>query len=217
MVTRQKERVAPDLDREAVTENFQEQLATGHAQDAIAVNTVLPPLLSPRGQFLRMDRCMWRNVTLSDTHAQSSRMRDSLIEESDLANIDLTGSLFERVEIRATRLTGAICAEAQFKSVLFRDCKLDLLSMRMTNLQTCVFENCNLTEADFYAADLSENIFRGCDLSRADISQAKLKGTDIRNCRLDGMRGMPANAEGMIISPDQAALLITLFGIRVQW
>src|ERR1700722_7625098 len=130
MVTRQKERAAPDLDREALTEDFQEQLAAGHAQDAIAVNTVLPPLLSPRGQSLRMDRCIWRNVTLSDTKAQSSRIRDTLIEDSDLANIDLTGSLFERVEICATRLTGAVCGGTQFKSVLFRECKLDLLSMR---------------------------------------------------------------------------------------
>jgi uncharacterized protein YjbI with pentapeptide repeats len=87
----------------------------------------------------------------------------------------------------------------------------------MARLQQCVFERCNLTDADFYSADLSGTIFRNCDLSRADLSHAKLSGADIRNCRLDGLRGTPATMEGLIISPDQAPLLITLFGVRVEW
>jgi uncharacterized protein YjbI with pentapeptide repeats len=72
-------------------------------------------------------------------------------------------------------------------------------------------------EADFYSADLTGAVFRDCDLSRVDISHAKLAGVDLRGCRLDGMRGAPATTEGLIISPDQAPLLITLFGVRVQY
>ena len=87
----------------------------------------------------------------------------------------------------------------------------------MTRMQQCVFEKCNLTDADFYGADLSGTIFRECDLSRADLSQTKLSGTDIRGCRLDQLRGTPAAMSGLIISPDQAPLLITLFGVSVQW
>jgi uncharacterized protein YjbI with pentapeptide repeats len=217
MATKAKGRIAPDIDMELLTESFEEQLASGHAMDAIASGTLLPSLLSPRGQSIRVDRCVWRSVTLSDPKAQHLRVRDTLIESCDLANIDLTGSLLERVDITATRLTGATCTEAQLKSVLFRECKLDFTVMRMARLQNCIFEKCNLTDADFYDADLSGNVFRGCDLSRADISHAKLRGADIRDCRLDGIRGMPANTDGLIISPDQAALLITLFGVRVEW
>jgi uncharacterized protein YjbI with pentapeptide repeats len=121
------------------------------------------------------------------------------------------------VEIVSTRLTGATCNESQFKSVLFQECKLDLAMFRMARLQQCVFESCNLAEADFYGADLSGTVFRKCDLSRADISHAKLTGADMRDCRLDGMRGTPDSAAGLVISPDQAALLITLFGVRVEW
>jgi uncharacterized protein YjbI with pentapeptide repeats len=216
-MVKKKGRVPPDLDLAALTDNFAEQSTSGQVKEALAVDVVLPSLLSPRGQFLRLEKCVLRNATLSDTKAQGLRARDCMVEDSDLANIDLTGSLLERVEICATRLTGAACAEARFKSVLFRECKLDLSSMRMATLESCVFENCNLAEADFYSADLSENVFRACDLSRADISHAKLKGADIRNCRIDGMRGMPADTEGLMISADQAPLLITLFGIKVLW
>jgi uncharacterized protein YjbI with pentapeptide repeats len=217
MPTKAKGRVSPHIDMELLTESFQEQLASGHASDAIASKTALPSLLSPRGQPFRVDRCVWRNVTLSDPNARQLRLRDTVIENCDLANIDLTGGLLERVDITSSRLTGAAFTEVQLKSVLFRECKLDFAVMRMAKLQNCIFEKCNLTDADFYYADLSGNVFRGCDLSRADIAHANVMGADIRDCRLDGMRGMPANMDGLIISPDQAALLITLFGVRVEW
>jgi uncharacterized protein YjbI with pentapeptide repeats len=215
--TKVKGRVLPHIELELLTESFEEQLPSGDVRDAIASKTTLPSLLSPRGQPVRVDRCVWRNVTLSDPNAQQLRLRDSLIENCDLANIDLTRGLLERVDLTSSRLTGAAFTEVQLKSVLFRECKLDFAVMSMAKLENCIFENCNLTDADFYHADLSGNVFRGCDLSRADIAHAKLTGADIRDCRLDAMRGMPANMDGLIISPDQAALLITLFGVRVEW
>lgn len=94
---------------------------------------------------------------------------------------------------------------------------MDFALMRMAKLENCIFENCNLTDADFYDADLSGAIFRDCDLSRADISHVKLNSADIRGCRLDSVRGLPADMNGLIIGPDQAPLLITLFGVRVEW
>lgn len=216
MATKTKGRIAPDIDIEILTETFAEQLASGLVSDAAASDTALPPLLSPRGQPVRVDRCVFRSATLSDTKADGLRIQDARIEGSDLANITLTGSLFERVEITSTRLTGATCTEAQFKSVLFRECKMDFALLRMARLQQCVFERCNLTDADFYGADLTGTIFRDCDLSRADFSQAKLAVADVRGCRLDGLRGTPNSMGGLVISPDQAALLITLFGFGLS-
>ena len=83
-------------------------------------------------------------------------------------------------------------------------------------MQGCVFEDCSLAQADLYASDLTGAIFRRSDLSRADIAQATLTGADIRDCRIDGMRGKAAATEGLIVSPDQAAMLITLFGVIVK-
>jgi uncharacterized protein YjbI with pentapeptide repeats len=217
MATKTKDRIAPQIDIDLLTDTFAEQLESGLVIDATASDMALPPLLSPRGQPTRVDRNVWNAITLVDLKANGLRMQDTRIENSDLANVVLTGSILERVEIISTRLTGATCAEAQLKSVLFRECKLDFAQLRMTRLQQCVFEKCNLTDADFYGADLSGTIFRDCDLSRTDLSQAKLVNADIRGCRLDGLRGTPSTMGGLIINPDQAALLITLFGIRVEW
>jgi uncharacterized protein YjbI with pentapeptide repeats len=216
MAAKAKGRIVPDIDLSLLNETFSQQLTSGAVFDATATDTILPLLLSPRGQPVTIDRCIWRSVTLSAPDAERLRMRDARIENSDLANINLTSSSLERVEIVSTRLTGATCNQAQWNSVLFQECKLNLVLLRMARLQHCVFEHCNLTEADFYAADLSGAVFRKCDLSRADLSHAKLAGADIRDCRIDGMRGTPESMAGLLISADQAALLITLFGVRVD-
>jgi uncharacterized protein YjbI with pentapeptide repeats len=217
MAGKPKGRSAPRIDDALLTETFTEQLASGSVHDALAAGIALPPLLGPRGQSASIEVCIWRSVTLSDPKAQRLLLRDARIEESDLANIDMAGAALERVEFVATRLTGVTCSETQLKSVLFQECKLDFGFFRMARLEQCVFEKCNLAEADFYAANLTGAIFRGCDLSRVDISHATLSGADLRDCRLDGMRGAPDAMDGLIISPDQAALLITLFGVHVQW
>jgi uncharacterized protein YjbI with pentapeptide repeats len=227
MPAKPKGRIAPRIDDALLTgtfpertfpeRTFSEQLASGSVHDALAADMALPPLLSPRGQAASIEGCIWRSVTLSDPKAQRLRLRDVRIETSDFANIDMTGAALERVEFLATRLTGAICSEGQWKSVLLQECKLDFALFRMARLEQCVFEKTNLAEADFYGANLTGAIFRGCDLSRVDISHATLTGADLRDCRLDGMRGTPDAMDGLIISPDQAALLITLFGVRVEW
>ncbi|HEY3988197.1 MAG TPA: pentapeptide repeat-containing protein [Acidobacteriaceae bacterium] len=216
MKAKRKGRVAPRIDLDSLENNFASQIASGAVYNARLAGAPLPPLHSARDQRVSLMGCVLDNVSLADTNARQLLLSDVRLESSDLANIDCSASTFERVEIIATRLTGAVCNQAQWKSVLFRECRLDLIMARMAAFEECVFEDCNLTQADFYAADLTGAIFRRCDLSCADIAQAKLTGADIRDCRIDGVRGMPGAMEGLIISPEQAALLITLFGVTVK-
>jgi uncharacterized protein YjbI with pentapeptide repeats len=216
MPAKHKGRVAPRLDLDRLEDNFVAQIASGSVYDARLTGGQLPPLHSTRDQRVSVIGCALENVSLTDTNARQLLLSDVRIEGSDFANIDCSGGIFERIEIIGTRLTGAIWNEAKWKSVLFRECRMDLAMARMAAMQDCVFEDCNLTQADFYAADLTGAIFRRCDLSRADVAQAKLTGADIRDCHIDGMRGTPAAMEGLTISPEQAVLLISLFGVIVK-
>lgn len=215
MPARPKGRIPPRVDLDRLEDNFLAQLDSGSVYDA-QFSGRLPPLRSARDQRVSLIGCALKNASLTHTNARQLLLSDVRIESSDLANIDCTGSTFERVEIVGTRLTGAVCNESQWKSVLFRECRLDLAMMRMARMQDCVFEDCNLVQADLYAADLTGAVLRGSDLSRSEIAQANLPRVDLHDCRIDGMRGTPATMEGLIISPNQAALLITLFGVIVK-
>ena len=76
MATKNKSRIAPDIDLSLLTENFADQLSSGHVTDAIASDTVIPPLYSPRGQSVRIDRCVWTSVTLADPKAHGLHLHD---------------------------------------------------------------------------------------------------------------------------------------------
>ena len=217
MAKKTKVRLPPEIEEDTLTANFAEQLDAGRACDALLEDAALPSLYNPRGQETRIDRSLLRSVTLPDRRVSNLRMQDCRIEDSDLANAEFANGIFERVEFVSTRLTGAGWSDARLKSVLFRECKLDLAAFRMAKLELCVFERCILVDGDFYGADLTGTIFRGCDLSRAELSQSRLTNADLRDCKLDAVRGTPFDMAGLTISPDQAPLLITLFGVRVQW
>ncbi len=220
MAKKPQARLRPQLDEEMLAETFAAQLETGVVCDARVEAGALPALDGGRGDPVRLYRCLIKGCNLGseeDRMARGLRAQDCVVDSSDFANVDWTGSAWERVEFVSTRLTGALWTEARLKHVLFRQCKLDLALFRMAGLAHCEFAECNLVEADFYGANLSHAIFRGCDLSRVDFSAADLTGADLRDCRLDGLRGMPARMEGLRISADQAAILIGLFGIKVVW
>jgi uncharacterized protein YjbI with pentapeptide repeats len=106
MAPKTKQRVAPDMEMDFLTETFVEQLAAGPVADAIARDLALPSLSAPRGEPVRVARCVWRNVTAADANARGLQLQDVIIESSDLANLNLSGGKLERVEIKSTRLTG---------------------------------------------------------------------------------------------------------------
>jgi hypothetical protein len=144
-----KGRAAPRIDAEALTDTFRQQMESGRVSDAVISEERLRSL-----QSARMERCVLRAVSLSAPEAERLRLTDTRMESSDLANANLTGGVFERVEFYETRLTGISLNEARLKSVLWQECELDFALFRMARLEQCVFERCNLTEADFYGADL---------------------------------------------------------------
>src|SRR4051794_4921859 len=65
MAAKPKGRIVPHIDLSLLNETFSQQLTSGAVFDATATDTILPPLLSPRGQPVMIDRCVWRSVTLS--------------------------------------------------------------------------------------------------------------------------------------------------------
>ena len=217
MAKKAQTRGRPQIDLEVLAETFEGQLESGVVCDALVQGRALPALGAGRGEAVRLYRCVWRGVTVGAPKARGLRVQDSLIEGSDLANVDWTESAWERAEVRSTRLTGCLWTEARLTSVLFEECKMDLALLRMARLARCEFVRCNLVEADFYGADLAGVVFRDCDMSRVDVSGANLSGADLRECRIDGLRGMPVRMAGLKISADQAAVLIGLFGVTVVW
>jgi uncharacterized protein YjbI with pentapeptide repeats len=74
---------------------------------------------------------------------------DAEVENADWANQRAPGFVARRVELRHSRLTGAELAEATLIDVMFLDCRLDLVRLRIASLERLVFRDCRMTESDF--------------------------------------------------------------------
>ena len=153
MAKKPQTRHRPQLDVEELARTFAAQLESGVVCDAMLEGGALPSLDPGRGDPVKLYRCLIKGANAEagkeDRKARGLRAQDCVIEACDLANVDWTGSAWERVEFISTRLTGALWTEAKLKHVLFRQSKLDLALFRMASLAHCEWEGCNLIEADF--------------------------------------------------------------------
>ena len=117
---------------------------------------------------------------------------DAVVVDRDWANRQARRLVARRVELHRCRLTGAELAEATLTDVVFVDCRLDLVGLRMAKLDRVVFRDCRMAECDFYEASLTDVLFERCELREATVSGVKLVRVELRGCQLAGLRGVEA-------------------------
>ena len=117
---------------------------------------------------------------------------DAVVGDLDWANRQARGLVVRRVELHRCRLTGAELAEATLTDVIFVECRLDLVGLRMAKLDRVVFRDCRMGECDFYDASLTDVLFEHCELREATFSGVKLERVELRRSDLAGLRGVEA-------------------------
>jgi uncharacterized protein YjbI with pentapeptide repeats len=122
---------------------------------------------------------------------------------------DWAGARLRRVVFEGGRLAGLQLVEAEADDVVFRDCRLELATLRGTRVRNAVFERCVLDDADFGEAKLQAVRFEACRLVRADFSGAVLTRVDLRGSELDPV-GDVNGLRGAIIDSIQLAGLAPL-------
>lgn len=117
---------------------------------------------------------------------------DAVATDRDWANRQAPGIVLRRVELRGCRLTGAELAEAKLSDVSFVDCRLDLVGLRLAQLERVVFRDCRMTECDLYGASLTDVLVERCELREATFGGARLERVELRECDLAALRGAEA-------------------------
>lgn len=151
-------------------------------------------------QGLWLSECELLSATLDEISLQRARLVDVAVLDSSLANITGNDTILSRVRLERVRLTGAVLAAAKLDNVTFVDCRLDMCSLRFSQLQIVSFQRCRMEGTDFYEASLDSVMFTDCDLSGATLANANFVGTEMRGCDLSTVQ----NAE-------------RLRGVRMPW
>jgi uncharacterized protein YjbI with pentapeptide repeats len=131
-----------------------------------------------------------RGVVLDAGDRPGLTLRDVILRDCGLSNLDGREGAISRVEVHRSQLVGFGASRARIRDLRVRDSSLQLASFALARVQNAVFEQVNLTEASFLGARLEGVEFIDCRLPGADFRDARLTGCAIRGCSLEGIVGI---------------------------
>ncbi len=134
------------------------------------------------------------------------RIADSLLAGVDLAGVRWPGSLWQRVEVRDARLTGADLEAARLFQVRFLRCRIDGVHLADAELVDVRFDDCDLSETFLGRSRLRRVAVVGCDLTRTDLERAEVDGLDLRGSRVDGVARL-GGLRGAVVDAAQVTAL----------
>ena len=147
-----------------------------------------------RSEFVRVT---WIHSQLAGASFQQCNWYDCQLKNIQLSGVDFSLGYFRNTDFRGCKLSYANFTEASFENIQFIDC--------------------DLLESFFQAVKLKKQIvFPGSRLTGANLGETKLKGFDLHEAEFESLIISPELARGLVVSQYQAAILITLFGIKIE-
>ena len=177
-------------------------------------------LAGEAAEFAEITSSRFDGGTLADSDWHRGSLVDLILDGVDLANARFVESLWRRVRLDRSRLTGLVLAGCIIEDVTITGGVLDLTNWRFAQLTRVRFEGCTLTGADFVEAQLQDVSFEGCDLSGVQFGHAHCRRTRLSGCRLDGLQGVTGLAGTIIAPTDLLSLteqLAAALDIGVDW
>jgi uncharacterized protein YjbI with pentapeptide repeats len=158
-------------------------------------------------------------VVLAPTNAPGLKLRDVVLRDCDLSNVDGREGSLTRVEVHNSRLIGFSLTGGAVQDLRVLDSAFMLASFAFARLRNVTFERVTLSEASFMEAQLQRVEFVDCELAGSDFRGATFKDCAIRGTSLEGILGVESMKGLAMPWPDilgSAATLAAVVGITIE-
>jgi uncharacterized protein YjbI with pentapeptide repeats len=135
------------------------------------------------------ERCRICNAAFIGATLDGLRLRDVVVENTDLSGAVLDMAEFTRVWFRDCRMSGVILTRCNFRDVTATDCRFDRANLRMSTAKSLTFDDVDLRLGDFYGAVLEDTMFFDSDLAGCDFSQASTTAVRFHGSNLLDLKG----------------------------
>lgn len=125
------------------------------------------------------DRTLGRADIVALLGEEPVRLVGCNLDESKLADLDLTGWVFERCSLARTDF-----GKAELELARFLNCRGAFALFRGANLEDAAFRASDFNNASFRGATLSSASFEGCKLTGCDMAEAKSMDVSFTNTLL---------------------------------
>jgi len=117
-------------------------------------------------------------VSFSHSSLQAAGLSDCILDRCQFSATDLSLATLARVQTQGTLWDGALCGDATFEEVDFRETNLSGLQAPRASFRECQMQGVDLSRTLLATAQ-----FPGSDLSGANLSESILSGADLRGCK----------------------------------
>lgn len=128
------------------------------------------------------DNCVFKNCDLANANLSESLFIECTFIDTNLSLAQLGKTLFRDVQFQACKMWGLHFEHANpfGLEVRFDSCSLNHSSFFQVKIKKTLFRNTQLHEVDFTECDLSGAVFDLCDLHRAVFDNTLLEKADFR-------------------------------------
>ncbi|MFC6207316.1 pentapeptide repeat-containing protein [Levilactobacillus tongjiangensis] len=163
-----------------------------------------------------VDQCYFKGMTFLGDTFERFELTDVVFENCTLANCQLTGASWYRVQFKNCKLVGTTLDHAVLKDVAFQDCDLSLANLNQAKLTNVTFTDSRLQELNCLETQLRQVKLGGCDLDAADFTETSLKKIDLTTCTFTTLQVTAVDVRGCRMTTEQAAYCAQLF-LGVDW
>jgi len=154
---------------------------------------------------LEVENCHLTATTLAHAIDELEvSLAGSLVERCDFSRLRL--SVVRQSRLVGLKLTGTDFSGGSLRDVEFTDCRLHLTSFRMAELERVTFINCTFEDVDAYSAGFTDVTFPETRLNAFNLDQTRADRVDLREANLDGLKGLK-RLDGFLIAEHQLPAL----------
>ncbi len=159
--------------------------------------------------------CMICDCRLEQCDLSGWEMEDVRLENCDFVGCDFSSCRMRRVVFSGCRLTGCSFAQGTGRDMQFYDCVAQYADFTRGRWRDVEFYDCRLGGTSFADCRYTPT-FSCCDLSQCNFFHTSMNNVDVTDSLLEGITVDIESLRGIIITPEQAAGLVGLFGIKVK-
>lgn len=163
-----------------------------------------PQMMTSFKAKLEFDEASFKSVESESADLEKMSIIDSMLEKCNLSAAKVTETLWQRVTISDSRMSGVVWYDAILKDVEFVNCKIDLANFRATKFKNVIFKNCVLTGSDWQGATLTNVKFDSCNLNDIDVNNCIMNNVDLRSSTFTTIKGSSGLANATL---DQSQLI----------
>ena len=167
-------------------------------------------------EYIEIKSCNFSKCDFSLGHYNGIDISNSVLEDSNLSNLDLTDRTYQYVTFKNCNMIGVSFIDSYLDNVVFENCNLKYSNFTGCHFKDVKFDSCNLDEVSFNELNWKKLSFSKCHMWGTEFYKTTLKDIDLSSCDISTLKLDINHIQGLIIDYYQSMVIASILGIKIK-